>query len=137
MLIAKLIAVPAAVFMTAGQFFLTAPRAEAASHPISVVAPLDLIVVRRVSYQDLNLAVPAGQKALHHRVGGAVYSLCDEAIEGDSSMNMTDVLRSRCRNDAWGQANPQISLAVQRAQEIAATGTSSIAAAALVISVSN
>ena len=40
----------------------------------------------------------------------------------------------RCSGGAWGQARPQIALAVQRARDIAATGTSAITAAALVIS---
>jgi hypothetical protein len=40
----------------------------------------------------------------------------------------------KCDNRAWGEARPQIARAVQRAHDIASTGTSPIAAAAITIS---
>ncbi len=40
-----------------------------------------------------------------------------------------------CDTSAWGGARPQIARAVQRAREIAATGSSTIAAAAITIAV--
>lgn len=136
MLGSKLLIGCAAIFATGTEFFLAVPPARAADRQISVVAPADLIIYRQVSFSDLNLALPAGQTTLRHRVGGAVHSLCD-AVMGNVSMSMPQILRSRCHDDAWGQANPQIASAVQRAQDLAATGTSSITAAAIVISISN
>jgi hypothetical protein len=41
----------------------------------------------------------------------------------------------RCSGLAWDGARPQILRAVQRAREIAATGSSSIAAAAITITI--
>jgi hypothetical protein len=39
----------------------------------------------------------------------------------------------RCRSFAWGGARPQMNLAIQRAQELAANGTTNIAPVAIMI----
>jgi hypothetical protein len=38
-----------------------------------------------------------------------------------------------CANDSWNRARPQINLAVRRAREIAATGSSTIAAVGITV----
>jgi len=102
--------------------------------PIVVTAPPDT-VVRHVSYADLNLAVPAGERTLVGRVRSAVDSLCTEITGGGDGTWMGRQTQDACSDSGWNQARPQISLAVQRARDIAMTGTSSITAAALTISV--
>ena len=102
--------------------------------PIVVQAPPD-VVVRHVSYADLNLAAPAGERTLVGRVRTAVNDLCGETTGGSDGSWMKQRTVDRCNNAGWDQARPQISLAVQRAREIAMTGRSSIVAAALTISV--
>lgn len=104
------------------------------SAPIVVKAPPD-VVTRHVSYADLNLAVPAGERTLVGRVRIAVNDLCGEVTGGPDGSWTARQLMDMCNRASWTQARPQISLAVQRARDIAMTGTSSIAAAALTISV--
>jgi UrcA family protein len=98
-----------------------------------VTAPED-IVVRHVSYVDLNLAVAAGQKTLNRRVGSAVTDLCMEATGGFGSAAF-EYSMIRCADGAWKGARPQIARAVKRAQELASTGQSAIVATALTISI--
>lgn len=105
------------------------------SAPILVQAPPEDTVTRHISYADLDLARPAGAHALVSRVGYAVNSLCTEVAVSRESSIMTGVAKKRCSRTTWDQARPQIDLALQRAREIAMTGRSSIAAAALVITV--
>jgi UrcA family protein len=104
------------------------------SAPILVKQSPD-IVVRHVSYADLNLAVPAGERTLVGRVRTAVNDLCGEVTGGSDGSWMGRRTMDTCNDSGWDQARPQISLAVQRARDITMTGTSSIAAAALTISV--
>jgi hypothetical protein len=72
---------------------------------------------------------------LNRRVRAAVTDLCIDASGGDDRSMTFQVALTRCSSDAWNQARPQIANAVQRAQELASTGQTTIAAAALVISV--
>jgi UrcA family protein len=100
-----------------------APTVEVVAHP-------EDLVVRRVSYADLNLGSAPGERTLNRRVAGAVMDVCSEAVGGNS----TDLVYRDCAIGAWRAARPQISLAVERARQIAATGTSSIAAVAITVS---
>ena len=132
---ARAITLCAAIAITSGGIFLAAAPAFGRSGPILVTgAPPEEIVVRHVSYADLNLAVEAGQKTLNRRVGSAVNSLCDEALGGNDGSTAFRYSMVRCTHGAWNDARPQIARAVMRAQELALTGQTSIAATALVIS---
>ena len=101
--------------------------------PIVVAAPAE-IVTRHISYADLNLASPAGERTLNYRVSSAVNGLCDDATGGNDGSFVFKVAMKRCSSSGWSQAQPQIDRAVQRARELAATGTTSLAAAAITIS---
>jgi UrcA family protein len=81
----------------------------------------------RVSYADLNLASAEGVKTLTWRVSGAVQRVC-APLQGGANL-----AHLQCRSFAMNGAKPQIELAITRAQEIAANGTSSIAPVAIVI----
>ncbi|MDP9421652.1 MAG: UrcA family protein [Pseudomonadota bacterium] len=105
-----------------------APAASAKERPVVVVAPAD-IPTRRVGYADLNLATSTGEKTLNHRVAGAVRSVCKEAV--GNAFDFYGMIE--CRDFAWDGARPQMKRAVRRAQDIAATGSSSIAVAAIVL----
>ena len=120
----------AALVVTGAGLTAFAPDAMARSGPIVVVAPrADTDVpTRRVSYADLNLASMSGQNTLNSRVGYAVNSVCTE-----SNLSFDYYHMHNCKNFAWSGARPQIDRAVQRAREIAATGSSSIAAAAITL----
>ncbi len=82
----------------------------------------------RVSYRDLNLASAHGEKVLKRRVGGAARHVCEP-----DGFGVSDHSFGNCVSYAWKGARPQIALAVQRAREIAVTGTSSIPLVAISI----
>jgi UrcA family protein len=106
-----------------------------AKNSVVVTAPdRATLVQRRISYADLNLASSTGERSLNRRVDGAVSSLCDEA-SGYDRTPLSPALRWRgkCVSTAHDQARPQIASAVQRARDIALTGTSPIAAVAITI----
>ena len=101
----------------------------AVAEPLMVVKerPDQEAVSERVSYLDLDLASADGAKRLNYRVRGAVRRVC-APLQGFPELG-----QMRCESSAWKGAKPQIELAVTRAQEIAANGTSSIAPVAIVI----
>lgn len=127
----KLLSACIAVGITGGSFAIVTTPVGAKS-PVVVVANPD-IVIRSISYTDLNLASSPGEVTLNRRVGGAIKSLCLEATGGGDLSFMPNLWSHKCRTSAWNQARPQIGLAVQRYRDIALTGTSSIAAVAITI----
>jgi UrcA family protein len=133
----KLISMAAAAAITAGGLVFMA-RPAAGKPPIFVTAPpvnpAD-IVTRHIGYADLNLASAAGERTLNRRVGGAVNSLCLEVIGGNDTSMESMAAEYHCATSTWTQARPQIAQAVQRARDIASTGSSSLAAAAITLSV--
>jgi UrcA family protein len=122
----------AAVTITAASFAAVSTPASSKT-PIMVVADPD-IVTRRISYTDLNLASAAGERTLNRRVGNGIDSLCLEATGDDGRYWSPNYML--CRSSAWRQARPQMANARQRARDIALTGTSTIAAAAITIDLS-
>ncbi len=100
---------------------------DAKKRPVVVTAPHPDQLVERVSYSDLNLVLSSDQTTLNRRVGRAINNVCPE-----SEMIL---VRTHCRSYARNGATPQIALAIERATQIAQTGTSSIAAVAISISV--
>ena len=134
MINSKLLSLSGAVAITVGGLFLVAPPASGKSPPIVVTAPDDYVVVRHISYADLNLASATGERTLNRRVDGAVSDLCLDATGGNDGSFSFKSNMMKCDNRAWGEARPQIARAVQRAHDIASTGTSSIAATAITIS---
>lgn len=125
----KILSMCAALAVTAGGLSVMIPLAEAKERPVVVVAPAD-VITRRVSYADLNLASRSGEKLLNRRVGSAVRSVCNEAV-GNSDFYG----ELRCQSVAWHGARPQIRRAVQRALDIAATGSSPIAVVAITLAI--
>lgn len=107
------------------------------SSPIFVQAQPEEMVTRHISYADLDLARPAGARALFTRVNSAVNGLCGQVAASRDVSILTSVATKRCSRTTWDQARPQIDSALMRAREIAMSGRSSIAAAALVISAPN
>lgn len=118
--------------VTASLLIATAAFAAAQDKPVVVYAePQEGLRSERVSYADLDLSQPRHERKLNLRVAGAVKRVClyeDRTALQDSGYY-------RCADDAWGDARPQIAQAVARAREIALTGSSSIAATAITISV--
>ena len=101
----------------------------AVAQPLMVVKerPDPEAITERVSYQDLDLASAEGVNRLTHRVRGAVRRVC-EPLRGFPELGQL-----RCERVARNGAEPQVELAIARAQQIAANGTSSIAPVAIVI----
>jgi UrcA family protein len=110
--------------------------AVAGAAPASAQAPLQVIgervdpdqLTERVSHRDLNLASASDQKRLTSRVRSAVGKVC-APLDGTN-------LRTRqqqCRSVAWHGARPQMARAVARAQQLAATGSSSLPEVAIAI----
>ena len=129
MTIEKPLTMLAALSVTLGALALAAP-AVAQNKTFVVTAPSQNILVRRVTYRDLNLATPAGEKTLVRRVDYAVKDLCLESVgpAGDFYAEFG------CRGDVWSGARPQVKQAVQRARDIAQFGSSAIPAVAISIS---
>jgi UrcA family protein len=137
MLFAKALSMCAAVgITTVGVLVMSPDHASARGRPIVVTSSSENLIVRRVSYADLNLASATGEKVLNRRVGSAVGSLCREATGSDTRSLNVSISMIRCSDQAWTGARPQIERALQRAHEIAATGSSAIAAVAITISLS-
>lgn len=84
----------------------------------------DDVPTESVLHRDLNLASAQGAKALMFRVSGAVRRVCAPQERYDYT---------QCRQFAWNGARPQMDRAIARAQQLAATGTTSIPAVAIVI----
>lgn len=127
---AKALAMCGATLIAAAAIATTATPVHARTQrPVTVVASPSEYLTRRVSYADLDLAAKPDLRVLHQRVGYAVNDVCNEVM-GEPSTQFT---MQECTKDSWSRAQPQIYRAVQRARQIAATGTSSIAAAAIII----
>jgi UrcA family protein len=90
--------------------------------------PSEDVRTTRVSYADLKLVAARDQRILHRRVGIAARSVCYPNAASLSDHGFAD-----CVSGAWKGARPQIALAVQRAREMAATGTSSIPLVAIAV----
>lgn len=95
---------------------------------VTVVARSGDYVVRHVSYADLNLASRPDVKILTRRVDYAVNDVCTEVAMQSYQFTMQE-----CAGDSWNRARPQIDRAVLRARQIAATGSSTIAAVAITV----
>lgn len=110
----------------------------AAATPVHAQGPTGLTVVghqtefatRVVSYADLDLVSGSGRRALDGRVRTAVNDVCAQVV---GPLNDSDMIA--CGWDAWRSAHPQIARAVLRARQIAETGSSPIAAAAITIDI--
>lgn len=129
----KTLSLCAAVAITCTGLAVVAPPAFAKTRTVVVMAPAADAPTRRVSYADLNLASAQGETLLNRRVGYAVDDVCAEATGGDDGSLTIKLVMVRCDTSAWNGARPQIARAVQRAREIAATGSSTIIAGAITI----
>lgn len=109
----KLVLGAAAIATSSGAMLLAAGPAHA--RDVTVVASAeDDVPVARVTLGDLNLAVPAGQQTMRHRVSGAIRTVCAPTYDGTETTRLAE-----CQNHAWDQARPQMAAAVARAVRIA------------------
>ena len=116
--------------VTASLLIATAAFA-AQNKPVVVYAePPENVRTERISYADLDLNQRGHARKLNLRVAGAVKRVC---LYEDRT-GLQDRGYYACADSAWDDARPQIAQAVARAREIALTGKSSIAAAAITIS---
>jgi UrcA family protein len=112
--------------MASGLGFVAPASAKA---PITVFGTPQDVPTRTVRYADLNLASAQDQQRLNLRVDSAIRRVCEDTLGGSE-----DIFDGRaCRSASWDSAQPQIALAVQRAQDIAANGFSPIAAVTITI----
>jgi len=91
--------------------------------PVVVYGGLN-VKTERVAFADLDLATASQQARLNHRVGGAIERVCDLDLGRDG---LQDRGFYACANAAWESAQPQIA-------EVIATGKTSLAGAAIIIS---
>ena len=125
---ANALAMGGATLLAAAAVAMTAtPLHGRPTRPVVVTGEQREVITRQVTYADLNLASITGKRALNRRVGFAVQDVCSEAVGRSDTWGFR-----YCNVDAWHEARPQISLAVERARQIASTGTSSITAAAAI-----
>lgn len=101
--------------------------------PVVVLAePPENVRTEHVSYADLDLAQRSDQRTLNYRVASAVKRVC---LFGDGQAGIQPRGYYSCANEALEGAEPQVAQAIERAKEIALTGKSSIAVAAITINV--
>ena len=125
---ANALAMGGATLIAAAAVVLTAtPVQGRPTRPVVITGEQSEVVTRHVTFADLNLASISGERALKKRVGFAVQDVCTEAVGRSDAW-----LMHYCRIGAWQDARPQIARAVERAREIAFTGTSTITAAAAI-----
>jgi len=118
----------------AASLLFTTPSWAAQDKPVVVYAePQENIRTVHVSYADLNLAQSRDMRQLTQRVAGAVRHVCLY----ESRPALQDGAYYQCADGAWDNARPQMAQAVARAQEVALTGQSSIAATAITIRVAS
>ena len=116
----------------AASLTLAMPSLAAQEKPVVVYAePQQNIRTVRVSYADLNLAQSRDERQLTRRVAAAVRRVC--LYEHRPALQDGDYYQ--CAGGAWDNARPQMARAVARAQQIALTGHSTIAATAIAIRV--
>lgn len=109
------------------------PASAGQDKPVVVFAePQENLRTERVSYADLDLTQRADQRTLNYRVAGAVKRVC---LFEDSRSGLQLRGYYSCASGALDGAAPQIAQAIDRAEQIAMTGKSSIAAAAITINV--
>lgn len=109
-----------------------AAMSEPTDRPVVVVAEpeQEMVVARRVSYADLDLATSDGERALVRRVRAAVKQVC--AVEmGPSALFYAEY---SCRKSTWRDTKPLVGLAIGHAR-LADRGASSTAAAVIVVRV--
>lgn len=130
MRLVKSILFAASLATTASLSVLSTPAfGKQSKDSIVVRAEPSEFVTRSVGYRDINLLLPAGVKALNGRVQSAVTDVCLEAtFEAKAFLS--------CEDTAWIGARPQIERAVAQAREMAMTGSSAVAASAIVIDIS-
>lgn len=105
-----------------------ATTTQAQNRPVVVYGESRQAHTERVPYGDLNLAASADRRALYSRVGSAVRNVCNFDAIGIASDYRT------CAGLAWKDARPQIDAALARADQLAASGQSSVATGAITIS---
>ena len=109
------------------------PASAGQEKPVVVFAePQENVRTERVSYADLDLVQLSDQRALNYRVASAVKRVC---LFEDGYAGLQQRGYYSCANGAFEAAEPQIAQAIDRAKEIAMTGKSSIATAAITIGV--
>ena len=124
---AKKLAVASTILLAAG------PAFAGQGQPVVVYGePDENIRTVHVSYADLDLATPKGERQLNGRVSGAVKNVC---LFGADGPRLQSGGYYDCAGEAWTSATPQMAQAVARAHELALNGKTSIAAAAITISV--
>lgn len=110
---------------------LAVSSAAFAQAPVVVEGQPADVPTEHVRYADLDLATESGARKLEGRVVGAIRRVCN--ANGNYGGTLAQVHRA-CRINARAQARPQLAQAIVRAGEFASAGTTSIAAAAIVIS---
>jgi UrcA family protein len=124
---AKKLAVTSAILLIAG------PAFAGQGQPVVVYGEQNENVrTEHVSYADLDLASAKGERQLYRRVSGAVRRVCLYHFDG-AALRTLDY--EQCSDGAWSEARPQMAQAAQRARDIALNGKSSIAAAAITITI--
>jgi UrcA family protein len=116
----KFIALTASIAITATGLAVLAPPAFGRA-PALALTPTDG-AVGHVSFADLDLTSVGGENALRARVNTAVRNICASLADRSSGT----FAEANCRSASWKDVDPQIERAVQRARELAATGTSPI-----------
>ncbi|WP_324805607.1 UrcA family protein [Sphingomonas sp. LY29] len=108
--------------------------AAVAQRPVVVQAKPSEVPTAKVSYTDLNLASTEGAATLEKRVGKAIRKVCaaNNTYSASPERHFTT-----CAANARAQARPQIASAVARAQQMAATGSATLAAASTITIVRN
>ena len=120
----------AAVLSGVTASLMIATPAGAQGRPVVVYGQEEYVPTERVSFADLNLATPGGERMLQARVSDAVDRVCQY---GGGAIGLIDNGFVNCAFGAWKDARPKMALAIARARDIALSGHSIIAATSIVV----
>lgn len=118
---------PAVLLVASAAAAIAQPPGERPNKGVVVVA--DEAPVRHVSFADLDLSTPGGERTLVRRVKLAVSKVCDEAV-GPLPIIYA---KQECWKSTWTESRPKLNAALQRSREIAATGSPTTAATITII----
>lgn len=126
--LAKHLLAASAAVLAAGSAVVFAAGAAHAKDITVYAEPAEDALTRTVRHADLNLASHTDQAKLNGRVSRAVSFVCSPFDERG-----VNHLKAECKDFAWSGARPQMARAIERARQLAATGSSSIAPVAIAV----
>lgn len=121
----RIASIAAALAALAATASLAPSTASAQEAPVTIYGEASNARTELVSFARLDLGKASGQRRLNRRVGAAVEHVCLRDIGRDG---LQDRGYYACEDKAWGDAAPQIALAIAQSGNLAQGGAASLTA---------